>query len=237
MPVANGHVLIIVALELNFRLQVIHCFGFEMLYADWFLLSGLVKPSSCFLEKKEKKRLFKAPAGWSNFGIFSIPTVLLPAREHHRAQEFTFLTTPLVVLFLVPTDQLHSMTSQVEGGGDLLRPWKPWFDESPGPGPKPASPLLTPPLYFSTFLLKWITSAGGEQTRRSISISDPFSRNCSHAILPPRNPQPRPEVQTDWSATMNLLKSTLEYTRQTMRVFFPSCSFLPPSVLCGSCCC
>lgn len=47
--------------------------------------------------------------------------------------------------------------------------------------PHPCSPSAV----FSTFLLKWITSAAVEQTRRSISISDPFNRNCGHA---PKNP-------------------------------------------------
>lgn len=54
---------------------------------------------------------------------------------------------------------------------------------------------------------------------------------------PPEIQQPRPEVQTDWSATMNLLKSTLEYTRQTISRFVFFLLLFPPSVLCGSCCC
>lgn len=47
--------------------------------------------------------------------------------------------------------------------------------------PHPCSPCAV----FCTFLLKWITSAAVEQTRRSISISDPFNRNRGHA---PKNP-------------------------------------------------
>lgn len=125
------------------------------------------------------------------------------------------------------------MTSQVEGAATGSARSSHDLMKVQARGRRRRHPVR-PLLYFSTFLLKWITSAAGEQTRGSISISDPFSRDRSHAN-PPKSSNLGLRVQTDWSAAMNLLKSlTLEYTRQT--ISFLSAA-LPPAALCGSCCC
>lgn len=120
------------------------------------------------------------------------------------------------------------MTSQVEGAATGSARSSHDLMKVQARGRRRRHPVR-PLLYFSTFLLKWITSAAGEQTRGSISISDPFSRDRSHAN-PPKSSNIGLRVQTDWSAAMNLLKSlTLEYTRQTIRgFFFFLLLFLPP---------
>lgn len=117
------------------------------------------------------------------------------------------------------------MTSQVGGSNDRLGRRNRDFIKvrtlSYG-SPHPCSPCAV----FSTFLLKWITSAAVEQTRRSISISDPFNRNRGHA---PKNL----EVQTDWSVTINLLKSIHEYNERRPANF---CLFFFFSFVCCCCC-
>lgn len=118
--VAIGHVPIVV-LELNFRLKVINWFGFDFFLCRlvFTFFFWIVKSSS-----RTSKRVVWGPCRWKcetavlgfvPFWVSCERWFCCKTKNTTAHKGSHYPQHPLVIHTLVPTDQLHSMTSQVEG--------------------------------------------------------------------------------------------------------------------------